>query len=160
MDGFHMKITINPSIVTSALIALAAMSALIIVCLTQVDHIVHNNLYNFGLRFSYRWATPYWIYSAVIIGLAWFNITGSVALTYHVFARRKRSSTSNEEVTQKISGEGKGQRMLSEYVEPAKEARFEATQEQIQKRARYDLPQLQLRKFDVRYPRDVVDSQC
>jgi len=31
-----------------------------IALLNQLDRIVHNDLYNFGLQFSYDWAIPYW----------------------------------------------------------------------------------------------------
>ncbi len=41
-------------------------SVFIIFALTRIDSIVHQELYNFGLRFSYEWANPYWTFTRTI----------------------------------------------------------------------------------------------
>jgi len=35
-------------------------SVFIVIMLSRIDGIVHGELYDFGLSFSYDWATPYW----------------------------------------------------------------------------------------------------
>ena len=37
--------------------------------LTQLDFIVNNSLYNYGLQFSYEWAGPYWNNLVILFGL-------------------------------------------------------------------------------------------
>jgi len=36
---------------------------------TRLDYVVHNDLYRYGLQFSYEWAPQYWTYARVILGL-------------------------------------------------------------------------------------------
>jgi hypothetical protein len=43
------------------------LNALSIVSLIRLDHIVHNNLYSYGLRLDPAWATQYWTYAKSII---------------------------------------------------------------------------------------------
>ena len=45
-------------------IALVAVST---VFFTQLDHIVHVDLYRYGLNFSYEWAEQYWAYSRLLM---------------------------------------------------------------------------------------------
>ena len=47
------------------LVALVAIAATIAVslCLTFIDLIIHQQLYNYGLQFDYNWANPYWLAS-------------------------------------------------------------------------------------------------
>jgi len=37
--------------------------------LNRLDHIVHNDLYRYGLKFSYEWAGQYWTYAKLMLGL-------------------------------------------------------------------------------------------
>jgi hypothetical protein len=37
-------------------------SIFVIFAVSRIDNMVNRQLYNFGLRFSYEWATPYWIF--------------------------------------------------------------------------------------------------
>jgi len=50
---------------------------------TRLDFILHHNLYNYGLQFSYEWAEPYWSWLKLIqdsLGLAVTTNTISFAL--------------------------------------------------------------------------------
>lgn len=119
-----MKTNTNLSPINAVLILIAAISLFTMLSLNQINYIVHNDLYNYGLRFSYRWAMPYWVFSGIIFGLCWFNITLSIIVTLYIFKKSRKSSTiadnipqaENTEVTTLLK-EQKEQRKLSEYVE-------------------------------------------
>ena len=60
------------------------------ICLLQVDGIVHGDLYNYGLHFSTVWAEPYWTLVKIVFGLGWFNIIAAIGVhLYSVTFRRK-----------------------------------------------------------------------
>lgn len=63
-----IQISIKPLILLALLLAVTAMNALSLVFFTQLDHIVHSDLYRYGLQFNYEWAGQYWTYSGLIIG--------------------------------------------------------------------------------------------
>ena len=44
-----------------------------------IDYIVHNDLYLFGLRFSYEWASNYWTYARLMLAL--IGLASATALT-------------------------------------------------------------------------------
>ncbi|MGD6932631.1 MAG: hypothetical protein ACQCN5_00305 [Candidatus Bathyarchaeia archaeon] len=47
------------------------------VLMSRIDFIIHNTLYNYGLRFSYEWANTYWLtYNLIFIA---FGFTLSIA---------------------------------------------------------------------------------
>ena len=50
----------SSTIVKIVLILWIVSSVLILSLLWQIDRIVHGDLYNYGLQFSYEWAVPYW----------------------------------------------------------------------------------------------------
>jgi hypothetical protein len=64
---------------TVLVVAAAACAAYSLILL---DKIVHGTLYNYGLKFSYDWANPYWtllrIVQAMIALAAVFNVVSSV----------------------------------------------------------------------------------
>ncbi len=146
--GVSMRLGVNRSAFASALIIMAVISLLIMICLTRLDFIVHSVLYNFGVRFSYRWAMPYWTSSAVIIGLSWFNIGASFTLVYYVSRRRKPSpSLITEQAIGAVSTEGS-------VAQPEKLVETQILDLYCEPLA------LRIKSFDVRHPEDVIDSQC
>lgn len=149
MERCGVKISINLSAVALALIIMAVVSLLIMISLTQLDNLIHDNLSDFGLRFSYRWAMPYWVYSCIIISLSWFNIAASIMLTYYVFKKRKRSPRPEVQQAEKVET----------LAEESTEQPGELIETQI---LDYycESPKLQITCYDVRHPEDVVDSQC
>jgi len=144
-----MKLSINLSVAVSALIIMALISLLIMVFLTRLDYIVNGVLYNFGLRFSYRWAMPYWTNSAIIIGLSWFNIAASFILIYYLFRRRKISPSLVVQQTESVK----------ETVEELVEQPEKLIETQILDQY-CGLLEPQIESFDVKHPKDVIDSQC
>ena len=59
-----MKLRVNSKTIVSTLFIAAVVSILAIFSLVQLDRVVNGALYDFGLRFSYRWALPYWTWTA------------------------------------------------------------------------------------------------
>ncbi|MCK4477958.1 hypothetical protein KAU88_05470 [Candidatus Bathyarchaeota archaeon] len=143
-----VKISINLSVVVLALIVMAVASFFVMASQAQMDQLVHGVLYDFGLRFSYRWAMPYWASSGIIVGLSWFNIVASTTLVYYIF-RNKCSPRPEIQQVEQIEA-------LTEQLVEQHEDLVE-----IQVLDQYcESPVLKIRSYDVRHPRDVVDSQC
>jgi len=73
----------NSSFVRIVLVFWLVSSFFVLFLLGRIDWIVHDELYDFGLQFSYVWATPYWallrltyvclagpsVLSAIVLGL-------------------------------------------------------------------------------------------
>ena len=57
-----------------AVVLMAATSLVLMICLNQIDNIVHGALYNYGLQFSYNWADPYWRFTQIGFTVGWLNI--------------------------------------------------------------------------------------
>lgn len=144
-----MKTKASLSALVVAPIVIAIVSLLVMVCLTQVDHIVHGVLYDFGLIFSYRWAMPYWVYSGIIIGLSWFNIIAAILLVRYILKRR--SSLKQQEVRQTHHMEVLPSKGLNEQNERLV---------QLQLIDQYCELSSQIKSYDVRHPEEIVDSQC
>jgi len=60
------------SLVTSGLTLFSAY------IFTRIDYIIHNTLYNYGLKFNLDWATPYWTYTSSLFTL--IGITSTLVL--------------------------------------------------------------------------------
>jgi hypothetical protein len=123
-----MEPNINTSAIGAVLVSMAAASLFTMFSLTQINYIVHNDLYNYNLQFSYRWAMPYWVFSGIVFGLSWVNISLSIIVTLYIFQKTRKPAAISKDVlqTEKIEAgtwfkEAKEQRKLSEYVEPQKE---------------------------------------
>jgi len=56
--------------------------------LTYLDWIVHNQLYSYGLQFSYDWADPYWTTLRLVFLLLGFVVTSIVGMIY-VYGRER-----------------------------------------------------------------------
>lgn len=168
-----MKVRIHSSAFVSAMIITTFTSLLVIVLLTQIDQIVHVVLYQFGLQFSYRWVWPYWIYSGIVIGFSWVNIIASIGLVnYFLKARRQAQRVPLE---QRGEGEVDDQQMsLGEFVESSDVSEVqlgEAPSEELAgqteglievqiRESPLGLQRVEIKRYDVRHPKDVVDSQC
>lgn len=92
-------------VLVSILVLIASVSVAYL--LTIIDSIVHNQLYQFGLRFSYDWASPYWMIlriSLALLGL--IAVAASMNITFVLWKRLKRpriveAPTEEEEKVQK-----------------------------------------------------------
>lgn len=56
----------NPWFVRCILVLWLVSSVFVLFLLGMIDSIVHGDLYDFGLQFSYVWASPYWAFLRLI----------------------------------------------------------------------------------------------
>lgn len=161
------------------MIIVALVSLLILVGQNQLDRIINGDLYSFGLRFSYLWATPYWLYSALVIGFSWFNIIASIAITYHTFRGRPPSpipeagmveeATEHGEQLTLVQSEAPGEEEPTLPVDELDESPM-VSEVLIEPNVLLEFPIEQpggtppqsaaMKKYDVRRPQEIVDSQC
>jgi O-antigen/teichoic acid export membrane protein len=66
--NMKVQISFKQSIILALLLAGIVINTLSLFFFTQIDHIVHADLYRYGLQFSYEWAGQYWMYSGFITG--------------------------------------------------------------------------------------------
>lgn len=128
-----MGAKINPSSTGAVLVTIAAASLFIMLSLNQINNIIHGELYNYGLQFTYRWAMPYWVLSGVIFGLCWLNISIATVATLYIFKKsRTQTETFQHENTQEPTRceEEERQRRLAEYIQPQVYEQESATQEE------------------------------
>jgi hypothetical protein len=118
-----METSINLSVVSVLLIVVAASSLFVMFSLNNISQIVHSDLYNFGLQFSYRWAMPYWVFSGIVFGLCWASILVSISMTLYLLKRGIKNNMSNHQLHQdqqikymESHSEGENQRSLSDYT--------------------------------------------
>ncbi|MCW3982269.1 MAG: hypothetical protein NWE81_04075 [Candidatus Bathyarchaeota archaeon] len=164
-----MRKNVNLSAIRLALIAVAFLSLLVMLLLNRLDQLVHNVLYSFGLQFSYTWAMPYWVNSALVIGLSWFNIIASFALIWYLYKRPKQPRPTTQGGSYE-TGMHRGQRKLDAYAYSGEHKPQGATQQPVQAfeegsaeasiQAQVWEAAPQVNVWDVRRPKDVVDSQC
>jgi hypothetical protein len=64
-----MNFQLNPKWLLMLCMAEMAIAIGIIVLLLQLDSVVNVSLYQYGLVFDYEWATPYWTFARVALGL-------------------------------------------------------------------------------------------
>lgn len=74
------------AILLTALTSLASM-----VCLHLVDNIVSDTLRNYGLQFSYDWATPYWRLVQIGFILGWINIATALVLQANAIRLKRKA---------------------------------------------------------------------
>ena len=63
--------TIGVGGMSLVLVIVAASSLVSMIGLFQVDRIVNQDLYRYGLKFSYVWAMPYWTITKLIFATGW-----------------------------------------------------------------------------------------
>ena len=168
-----MKARIYSSAFVSAMIITTFASLLVIILLTQIDQIVHVVLYQFGLQFSYRWVWPYWVYSGIIIGFCWVNIIASIGLVNYFLKARRQKAPLEQRGEREVEVDDP-QRGLGEFVESSDVSGAQLsevssgelagqTEELVEAQIRESplgLQRVEIKRFDVRRPKDVVDSQC
>jgi hypothetical protein len=122
-----MDAHISPSATSAVLLLMAVTSLLIMFSLNQINYIVHGDLYNFGLQFSYRWAMPYWILSGIVFGLSWTNIAVSIAFTLYIHKKSKKQTLAPAPALQTkrteasaLRADEKEQKKISEFLDAQK----------------------------------------
>jgi len=81
-------------VVLLAIIVLGA-TASAVYTLTQIDQIVHGQLYSYGLTFSLEWANPYWNLlrvTLILLDVVAVSTVISLALTLHKYRVMKKIS--------------------------------------------------------------------
>lgn len=158
-QGHHMETNINPSTMSAVLILMATASLFTMLSLSQINYIVHGDLYDYGLQFSYRWAMPYWVLSGIVFGLSWVNITTSIIVTLYIFKKRRKQTLDSENIpkAEKIEEaarlkEEKAQRKLSEYVEPQREEVIAPKEEPVETSCK------ELIEEEIKEPKETMDT--
>lgn len=105
MPVIHLKL--KPSLkVLLITYALTTAFLVIVIGLTyQIDQIIHGQLYNYGLQFSYKWAATYWTFEWLIIGLLGFVVIINIlSISYLALSRKTRhqKQTLNKSIYQKL----------------------------------------------------------
>ena len=118
-----METSINLSVASVLLIIIAASSLFVMFSLNSISQIIHNDLYNFGLQFSYRWAMPYWVFSGIVFGLCWASILASISMTLYLLKRGRKKTMPDHQLYQDQQVEytnsfyeEENQQSLSEYI--------------------------------------------
>jgi len=102
---------------------MAATSLVLMICLSQIDNIVHGTLYSYGLQFSYDWANPYWRLTQIGFTVGWLNIIIAFAVQLNNIRMKNKAeqpATANEKAreTEKPQKQRKPQRKaLKEHKE-------------------------------------------
>jgi ABC-type lipoprotein release transport system permease subunit len=77
---------------TGALLIIAIlMIGFSVFLFTRLDFVVHNDLYRYGLQFSYEWAERYWTYSKLMQSTLGVTTAISAAVVVYVFFTMKKS---------------------------------------------------------------------
>jgi hypothetical protein len=76
---------------------MVAYSLVSIIVLFQIDAIVNENLYLYGLQFSPEWATPYWNTIRIGFAMSWLAIFTVVASTIYLMTRKNKEEKSEKE---------------------------------------------------------------
>jgi hypothetical protein len=65
----QLKLKLSPELLLLLNAAGIVLTAAAVTVLLQVDGVVHGLLYSYGLRFDPEWATPYWTFFRLSLGL-------------------------------------------------------------------------------------------
>jgi hypothetical protein len=85
----NLKLKLSPSFLLLLNAVGIALVAGTVVLLLQLDGVVNSTLYSYGLMFNYEWATPYWMFLRLALGLL-CGIIGINAFSFvYVILNRK-----------------------------------------------------------------------
>ncbi len=128
--------SLSLSPVSLILIIVAVCSLVSMIGLLQVDRIVNQDMYAYGLHFSYAWAMPYWTLSKIMFAMGWFNIIAAIAFHVYILAfgvnDTEKFETEVEKEISKIEMTEKTQGIQEEKAETSTEPEMtpEMTSEQ------------------------------
>ncbi len=84
-----MKYQLNKTMLLLIYVVGAALVIGAVVLLFQLDRVINVSLYEYGLQFNYEWATPYWTFLRLAVGLlgcaAGLNF---FSMVYMIFSHR------------------------------------------------------------------------
>jgi phosphotransferase system glucose/maltose/N-acetylglucosamine-specific IIC component len=101
-----LKLSLKVLLITYALAT--ALSIIVILLTCQIDQIIHGQLYDYGLKFNYQWAAPYWTYEWLIIGLLVCAVViNLLSISYLALSRKTRhqKQTLNKSIYQKLKND-------------------------------------------------------
>lgn len=78
------------NVVSWVVVLMVASTLFLMVCLLQIDRVVNNDLYRYGLQFSHQWATPYWTMTRIAFTLGWFNILAAIIVQLYTMTFRRK----------------------------------------------------------------------
>jgi hypothetical protein len=79
---------------------MTAFAVISMIFLFQLDAIVHQRLYSYGLQFSYDWATPYWTTVGTAFTIAWVTIAAGIGFQIVAVVRGPEKKAAEAEVKQ------------------------------------------------------------
>ena len=82
------QMKIPPQIVNWVPVIMAACSLASIVGLFQLDALVNQTLYAYGLQFSNNWANPYWDTIRIVFAMTWIVIAAAIGLQVYNATRK------------------------------------------------------------------------
>lgn len=71
---------------------MAACSLLSLYAFTQIDAIVHQTLYSYGLQFSNDWAIPYWNIAGITLTMGWLIVVFATLFQIYLGTRKPIAS--------------------------------------------------------------------
>jgi len=131
----------------SLVLVITTFSSLVsMISILKIDQIIHGDLYNYGLRFNYHWAIPYWTMTTIVFGMGWFNIIASIAFQFYVLIYGRKEAleptempteptptiqpTKAEIIEVETKPTEKGEEYREEATEPAEQVEKEAEETQ------------------------------
>ena len=67
---------------------IAACSLISLYAFTQIDAIVHQTLYFYGLQFSNDWAIPYWNIAGIAVAMGWLIVILAILFQIYLVIRK------------------------------------------------------------------------
>jgi outer membrane biosynthesis protein TonB len=115
------------------------------ICLFQIDGIVRNTLYNYGLQFSSHWANPYLSLTQIGFTAGWINIIIAFAVQLNNVRRKHKAEQSLEAIekaredaktseTEKAQEEGPKEPKETEPEKSPEEAPAVAPESEVQEK--------------------------
>lgn len=103
MVYLKLKLSLKILLLTHAIAT--AFLVTTIVLLFQIDEMIHGQLYDYGLQFSYQWAAPYWTIEWLILGLlGCVVVINFLSASYLILSRRNppQRQILNKNIYQKL----------------------------------------------------------
>ncbi len=79
-----MKFQLNPRFHILIYAVVTALTIGAVLVLFELDRVVHISMYDYGLRFDLEWATPYWAFMRLALGLLSCFVCLNVLSTVYV----------------------------------------------------------------------------
>lgn len=90
-----IQISFKLPIILALLLAGVIVSVLSLFFFLQLDHIVHTDLYRYGLQFNYEWAGQYWMYSRLILSsFAITTLLTGISIVFVILNARTHGASS------------------------------------------------------------------